>query len=258
MLVNELTYYELKKIIKPIIQLLPMSQVISEIGDVVRISQPSREKIQKQDEFLLRYKGFEMFFSDLRWLRGKGPCISLQFKRQSTKFQAFLNKLFPENNRLMDLVCGEVIKDIKTICLEETKDIKLSSTNINNAQSSFGNEKIGFRVSYPQGAYNFDWKEGRDISPLMITNEFHSDKWFVSFSFNAGGFIRNGEQTLLRKDWKNYTADISNSINAWVERNYRPNNPRKKTFEEWSEDMIIDFGDEIIPNLPEIWNSIHK
>lgn len=258
MLVNELTYYELKKIIEPIIKLQPMSQVISEIGKVLRITKPSREKIQKQDEFLLRYKGFDIFFSDLRWLKGKGPSISLQFKRQSTKFQATLNKLFPENYKLMDMVCGEVIKDLKTICLANIENIKFTSTNIDNAHSYFGNEKIAFRVTYPCGVYNFEWKEGQDISPLMITTEFHSNKYFVSFGFNAGGFTRNGEQTKLRADWKNNASDISNSINSWVERNYHPNDPRKKTFEEWSDDMIIDFGDEIIPDLPEIWDSIHK
>lgn len=258
MLVNELSYYELKNIMKPVIQLQPMSHVVSEIGKVIKISQPTRQKIQEQREFLLRYKGFEMSLSDLRWLRDRGPCISLQFKLQSTKLQAFLNKLFPDNSRLMDLVCGEVIKDLKTICLEEIESIKFASTNIKNAHSYFGSENIAFRVTYPYGVFNFEWKEGRDISPLMITNEFHSNKWFISFLFNAGSFIRNGKQTILRKDWKNNTADISKSINAWVERNYRPNDARKKTFEEWSEDMIIEFGDEIIPSLPEIWDTVYK
>jgi hypothetical protein len=127
-----------------------------------------------------------------------------------------------------------------------------------NAHSSFGSENIGFRVTYPNNVFNYQWKEGRDIAPLMITNEFHSNKWFVGFSFNAGSFIRSGGRTILQKDWQKYTADISKSINAWVERNYHPSDPRKKTFEEWSEEMILDFGDEIIPRLPEIWSTINK
>ena len=113
MLINELTYYELNNILEPVIQLQPMSRVVSEIGKITRISEPTREKIQKQDEFLLHYKGFELFFSDLRWLRNRGPCISLQFRRQSTKFQSFLRAWFPESPKLMNLVCGEVIEDLK-------------------------------------------------------------------------------------------------------------------------------------------------
>jgi hypothetical protein len=57
MLVNELTIHELGQIIKPVIQLQPMSHVVSEIGKVIGIPKPTREKIQEQDQFLLRYKG---------------------------------------------------------------------------------------------------------------------------------------------------------------------------------------------------------
>ena len=92
----------------------------------------------------------------------------------------------------------------------------------------------------------------------MIANEFHSKKWFISFSFNASSFMRSDNQTILRKDWQKYAADISKSIKVWLERNFPQNDSRKKTFEEWSEDMVLDFGDEIIPRLPEIWSEIKK
>jgi hypothetical protein len=175
MLINEFTVHELGQIIKPVIQLQPMSCIVSEIGKVVGLSKPTRENIQKQDQFLLRYKGFDMYVSDLRWLRGRGPSISLQFKRPSTKLQLFLKKLFPESRRMMDMVCGEVIEDLKTICLSEIKDIKFSSTDV-NAHSRMGSEEIGFRVIHPRGAFNYEWKEGHDITPLMISDEFHSEK----------------------------------------------------------------------------------
>jgi hypothetical protein len=84
MLVNELTFYELKRIITPVIQLQPMSRVISEIGEVLGISKATRKKIQEQKQFLLRYKGFRVFLSDLRWLRGRGPAIASQFSKSIT------------------------------------------------------------------------------------------------------------------------------------------------------------------------------
>src|SRR4030095_15946731 len=102
MLVNELTVYELERIIGPVIQLQPMSRVISEIGEVVGISNPTREKITKQEQFLLRYKGFEVRCSDLRWLRGRGPSIQLRFRRSATKWQTLRNTWFGGSQRLTD------------------------------------------------------------------------------------------------------------------------------------------------------------
>lgn len=260
MLINEFTFYELKTILEPVIQLQPMTTVVSEIGKIVKISKPTRDKIQKQTEFHLRYKGFDVLFSDLRWLRNQGPCISVQFRRPATKFQSFFNKLFPKNHTLMNKVCGELIDDLKKICISKTEGIKFATTEV-NGYDSLGriSEDVPFRVIYPSGAFNHKWNEGREISPLMITSEFHSDKWFISFSFNAGCFTRNdNNQTVLRTDWEKYIAEVSKSIKEWVERNYHPDDSRKKTFDEWSADMILDFGDEIIPSLPEIWIEVTK
>jgi hypothetical protein len=64
MLVNKLTFYELERIIKPVIQMQPMSRVCSEIGD--GIPKADQKKIQQQEKFRLRYKGFDVFFYDLR------------------------------------------------------------------------------------------------------------------------------------------------------------------------------------------------
>jgi hypothetical protein len=254
MLINEFTVYELKQIIKPVVQLQSMQRVISEIGEIIGIPKATREKIQKQTQFLLRYKGFDVFFSDLRWLRGRGPSIHLQFKRPTTKLQALLKNFFPESHRLKDMVCGEVIQDLKSICLEDMQDIKWTSTDIN--AHGWPDGEVHFRVTYPSGAFNDDWKQGYDISPLMISDEYHSDKWFISFSFNPGAFIR-GEKTILRENWRENANDISKSIDAWVARNHRPDGPRSKSFAEWSEDMILDFGDEIVPKLQTMWETIH-
>ena len=163
-----------------------MSDVVSEIGKVIRIAKPTRQKIQEQQrEYHLRYKGFEILISDLRWLRGRGASICLQFRRKSTVSQVYLNELFPNNKSIHDFACGEIVKDLKSICLSEINNIKFTSAKI-NGNYPLGNEKINFRVFYPYGIFNFKWKEGRDISPLMITTEFHSEKWFTSFFFNAG------------------------------------------------------------------------
>jgi hypothetical protein len=55
-----------------------------------------------------------------------------------------------------------------------------------------------------------------------LSDEFHSEKWFILFSFNAGAFFRSGERTMLRKNWQEYAADDSKSINAWLAPQPRP------------------------------------
>jgi hypothetical protein len=154
MLINELTVYELKRIITPVIQLQPMSRVCSEIGEVLGIPKANREKITEQQKFSLRYKRFEMFVSDLSWLSGRGPSIHLQFRRPATKWQIRLTTWFGESHRRMDEVCGEVVKDLKSICLEEMPDIKLTSTDVTVPANWAFNKEGQFRVFYPSGAFN--------------------------------------------------------------------------------------------------------
>jgi len=78
------------------------------------------------------------------------------------------------------------------------------------------------------------------------------------FFFQCRAFVRNDEKTIIRTDWEKHTSDVSKSINEWVLKNYRPNDSTKKSFDDWSEDMIVNFGDEIIPNLKEIWETVSK
>jgi hypothetical protein len=260
MLVNELTFYELKRIITPVIQLQPMSRVISEIGEVLGISKATRKKIQEQKQFLLRYKGFQVFLSDLRWLRGRGPAIHLQFGRPATKWQTLRNSWFGESHRLMDKVCGEVVQDLKSICLEEMPDIKLTSTDVAVPADWLSNEPGQFRITYPSGAFNVKAKQGYDTSPLIIGHDYNSSggKWFVSLVFNPGAFVRRDGKTILRDNWQEYANDISESVEAEVTRMLGDGSRRTKSFDEWSEDMILDFGDEIAPQLPSIWQRIHR
>lgn len=233
MLVNELTFYELKRIITPAIQLQPMSRVLSGIGEVLGISNPTRQKIQKQEQFLLSYKGFDVFFYELRWLRDRGPCMSLQFKRAATEWQKrpLVTVWFRES--LMDKVCGEVIQDLKSICLEEIPEVKLTSTDIDSPGWAERWE-VRSRVTYPQGAFNNHWKQGLDISPLMIVEEYNSagGNWFVSWTFNPGAFIRKDGKTILRENWREYANDISKSINAEVTRYCFSDHAGPKAFEE--------------------------
>jgi hypothetical protein len=200
MLINELTLYELKRIITPVIQMQSMSRVVSEIGQVLGIPKATRDKIQDQEQFSLRYKGFETFVSDLRWLRGRGPSIHLQFRRRATKWEVRLNTLFGESNKRLHRVCGEVAQDLQSICLEEMADIKLTWTDVTLPPDRFSNQEGRFRIAYPKGAYNDDAKIGYELSPLNIGEDYNpaGPNWFVSLFFNGACFVRTHGKTRLR------------------------------------------------------------
>ena len=237
-----------------------MSRVCSEIGQVLGISKPDRDKITKQEQFLLRYKGFKVFFAGLDWLRGRGPSIQLQFSRPATKWQKWLNTEIGESDRRMDKVCREVVQDLKSICLEEMADMKLTWTHVTLPPNWPSYKEGQLRFIHPSGAYNSQAKMAYDVSPLMISNDYnsHGGNWFVSLVFNPGAFVRKDGKTILRENWQEYANDMSKSVDAWVARNYHPDDPRPKSFEEWSEDMILGLGDEIAPQLPSIWQQVQS
>lgn len=260
MLVNELTFSELKSIIDPVIRLEPMIDVVSKIGEPLLIEKPSRKKILEHgNKQLLRYKGFKVFISDLRWIKNQGPCIIIQLSNQITKFESFFYKYLSINNWFRKLACQEVINDLQKICKSNIQNKNFATKEL-EAYNTNGkiNAKFSFWVSYPSNAYNYNWDEGRDISPLLISNEYHSDKWFIMFSFNAGSFEILNNQTTLRDDWEQYLGQVSKSINLEALRKFKPDQNGNKSFEDWSEDMILDYGDEIIPKLEKIWERITK
>jgi hypothetical protein len=257
MLVNDLTFYELERIIKPVLQMQSMHRVCSEIGQVLGIAKPNREKITDQEKFSLRYRDFQVSIS-LGWLSGRGAYLILQFARPATKWQTRQNTWFGESHRRMDRVCCEVVKDLKSICIAEMSDIQWIATDV-TGHGYHESKELVFRVAHPKGAFNPNWKQGFDATPLGISDDYNSagQKWFVSLTFNPGAFFRKGAKTVLRDNWQEYGNDISTSIDAWVKR--RPHfSGHPLTFAEWCEDMILDFGDEVAPQLPEVWQEIQN
>src|SRR5204862_3789346 len=119
--------------------------------------------------------------------------------------------------------------------------------------------ELRFRVIYPNGAFNYGWKQGFDVAPLGISDDYNSagENWFVSLTFNPCTFVRKDGKTVLRENWQDYGNDISTSIDAWVKRRQHFSG-HPLTFEEWCEDMIEKFGDEIAPQLPSIWRQIQS
>ena len=260
MLINELTFYELKSILEPIIKLEQMTDVVSKIGKTLNVTKPTRQNIQQYgNEFHLRYKGFDIFISDLRWIKNQGPCIIIQLSRQSTKFESYLYKFLPINNWFRKLACGEVINDLQNICKSNIHNIKFVTNEIEGYDANNKKkERITFWASYPSVAYNNIWDEGRDISPVLITNEYHSGKWFIMYTFNAGSFEIRNDKTALRDNWKDFIGQVSKSVNSEVMRTFKTDKNGNKSFEDWSEDMILEYGDDIIPSLKKVWQDVNN
>lgn len=258
MLINELTFFELKSIITTVIKLEPMNNVVSTISEALLIEKPSRKNITGQgNKQHILYKGFKVFISDIRWIKNQGPCIIIQLSRQSTKFESYLYKFLTVNNWFRKIACGDVINDLQNICKSTIQNINFVTNEIEGYDANDRKkDRLTFWASYPSVAFNSNWNEGRDISPLLIINEYHSEKWFITLTFNAGSFEIRNDKTTLRDDWEYYLGEISKSVNSEVMRKFKPDENGNKSFGDWSEDMILDYGDEIIPKLEEIWTNI--
>jgi len=152
-----------------------------------------------------------------------------------------------------------VAQDLQSICLEEIANIKLVWTDVTVPATGFHHKEGQFRIAYPSGAYNDNAKMGYEVSPLGIGEDYNPDgpHWFATLHFNGAAFVRKDGKRILRENWREYANDVSNSIDASVAR--MPDfNGHSMTFQEWCEDMIIDFGDEVAPQLQSIWQEIQS
>jgi hypothetical protein len=160
---------------------------------------------------------------------------------------------------LGELPCKEIINDLQKICTSNIRNINFETKELEAYYSSNRkNNKLNFWATYPTIAYNNNWDEGVDISPLLITHEYHSDKWFIIFSFNAGSFKIHDKQTELRDNWQDFIGQVSKSIKSEALRNFKSHDKENKSFEDWSEDMVLEYGDEIIPSLNKVWLDINN
>jgi hypothetical protein len=81
-----------------------------------------------------------------------------------------------------------------------------------------GDDPFTLRVHHDSRAFNRRWRCIRDTSPLLIVPDAHDGKCFIEFQFNPAGYLRVGQNIVLREEWGENASLVSDNIERDVER----------------------------------------
>lgn len=208
MIQNILERHELIRFLRPFLRLASAEEVVAELSSVLGIAIQSREDIVCQTKVHLSYQGYRIDIRDLRWIEGSGFAPTIQFKAKKKWYHGvFKDQIQP------------IIEDLKSICCSEIDGLTFKSFSASPPTNPFFREEpVVFTFLHDARAFNPEWSEGRDISPLLIAPDSHHGNCFVEFQFNPGGYYRNGSKTLLRPDWLQSAFCISRGIESDARR----------------------------------------
>ncbi len=170
--------------------------------------------IQKRDDIVcqtkvhLSYRGYRIDIRDLRWIEGSGFAVSIQFKAK----QKWHHGIFRDQNRAL-------LDDLQSMCRSEIAGLSFSpfSTTV-PGDPLMGEGSIRLSFFHDSRAFNQNWSEGRDISPLLLAPDSHHGNCFIEFQFNPAGYVRQGDKTVLRSDWLQNAFLISEGIESDAKR----------------------------------------
>ena len=158
------------------------------------VGEPQHERV------LLRYKGYELDILHFRWFDEKGIAIHLHFKTR----KKWWHGIFKDQS-------AELIGDLKGICAREISHLTFE-------RYEYTNKEVECVYFHDARAFNREWQNARDISPILIGQDAHDGNCFVEFFFWGGGYVRNNEMTLLRPNWLDFSGDVSRDIEQEAKR----------------------------------------
>jgi hypothetical protein len=205
MIEKKLTLNELSQVIQPFLRFEPPSRIISALQDTLNIPVADFNDVICQTKILVTYNGYRIDIRDLRMLQGKGISIQIQFKAKQLCWNCFRDQN------------AHIIRDLQSISAAEISDLRFRRFKT----KAFGGSLLApFRLVlfHDSRAFNPNWKQGSDISPLSIGSDAHHGNCFVEFFFNAGGYRRSEGTTVLRDDWMASAFDVSEAIERGAKR----------------------------------------
>ncbi len=199
MIENKLTKQELKQVITPILKLASFSEIISEISKIFHIETTSSQDIVVQTKYLITFRGYEVnitFLDDL----GEGVAIVLSFKKKKMWWHVFKNQ------------SRGIVEDLQEVCKEALYKLKFAEIKY-SIQEKITEPPIGITYYFDSKAFNSGWKSGYHLSPLVIGEDSHHGKYFVSFLFNPNCYKRNGDEIVLKSNWCEHIEDVTAFLN---------------------------------------------
>ena len=207
MIENKLNFNELSQLIQPFLRLEQPSRIISALQDVLSIPVADFNDVICQTKVMVTYNGYRIDIRDLRLLKSKGVSIQIQFKTKQLWWNCFRDQN------------ANVVRDLQRISTAEISNLRFRRFETSALGDPFlAKGPVRLIFLYDSRGFNPNWKQGRDISPLIIAPDAHHGNCFVEFYFNSGGYRRSEGTTVLRDDWIANAFDVSEAIERGAKR----------------------------------------
>lgn len=210
MLENKLTFEELGSILRPFLRLDSPGIIRQGLESTLGIRIESREDIVCQNRLLVTFKGYRIDIRDIQVFEGRGLSLTMQFRAPAKWWHGWLR----DQN-------SEVVNGLKRICQIEMDGLafeRFDTFGSSPLPAAACEGPLSLVFWHDSRALNAEWKQGRDVSPLLIAPDTHDEKCFIELMFNPLAYKRVGEKTQLRDDWMKYAFAISEGIEAVVRK----------------------------------------
>lgn len=233
MIENKLTLHELTKVLRPFLRLEPVDSNFSALQDALGLSGKSYRDLFDQTKILFTFDGYHVQFTDLGRMTSAATAVRIQFKAKQKwwhiKSQKWWHGIFPDQN-------ASLVRTLQEICRAEIADLDFSrfETTLPRIRKSVPSirdwhveDEVNIVYFHDSAAFNSDWQEPCDISPLLIGTDCHHGNCFVSFVFNGAAYERlrkrtvldefKGKGTVLNEFWVAHASSVSKSfaLRSW-------------------------------------------
>jgi hypothetical protein len=202
MIENKLTGNELNLILSAVLRLENAETILADFKYVFPEKLKTLDDIMEYTRrYLVTYKGFKIFIKGIGELSTGSVYIEIDFRID----KKWWNIVHDPTKKL--------IKELKEICKKEIDSLTFSKYETNGySYPYYSKNQQRFTFYYQSYAFNSSWKEGSEVSPLIIAPSENDKYFFVEFSFNANCYSRINNKTILKENWKNYISDTTTFV----------------------------------------------
>lgn len=191
MIKNELTYKELEKIFRPILQLENIVRIKENIYNVLHFTKAEPTDKQQyviSSEFgsiISSYRGFEVQVRKLHARENGYVDVLIRFTRK----KVFTDYFFNSKNKIVD--------ELKKMCESEILDFWFTAFD----PGGFPKDNTKLEFFHQVGTKNPKWEEENKVSPLTIFTKETPKDILLEFLFSPDCYQRKEGKTKLKEDW---------------------------------------------------------
>lgn len=218
MIENRLTFFELKRMLKPVLRLEGLPKIISEFRNVFPANLQSLSHVQEYTQkYNVTYEGFKVFIKGLHEISPNSICITIDFRISKKWYHYFKHPT------------SRIVKHLKNICLNDMNGLFFSKCSVfgYDNDSPYNPQTQGRKeasYNYDGRSFNSKWSNGYEVSALLIAPSDNQKYYFVEFHYNSNCYPRLNNEIFLKDNWKEYISDINKYYKEEVELFFKQKN----------------------------------